>query len=214
MGETMSFDELSDTRSRAAIASHPLHPMLVPLPITLLATAAATDMLYLGTRDKGWAKTSRWLLRAGVMSAGIAAPFGLTDFVTVPEARRHAAGWIHLAGNVTVLGLASANLALRAKRPEKRIFPLGVSLSVGTAGLLLLTGWFGGELAYRHGVGVSIKGAGQVSREPQLLDTGRRRSRWSRAADGGAGTAVMAPEAAGAESPDLVALRERSETEE
>lgn len=210
----MTFDQVSDTRSRAAVANHPLHPMLVPLPIAMLATAAATDLLYLGTRDRNWAKSSRWLLRAGVMTAGIAAPFGLTDFLTIPEARRHAAGWIHLGGNAAVLALSSINLALRGKRADKPIFPLGVALSAGTAGLLLVTGWFGGELAYRHGVGVSIKDAGQVSLEPSLLDSARRRARRSRAIEGGVGMPVMEPGSAGTESPDLVALRELPQVDE
>lgn len=38
-------------------------------------------------------------------------------------------------------------------------FPLGIVLSAVVAGILTITGWFGGELSYRHRIGVIETGA-------------------------------------------------------
>jgi uncharacterized membrane protein len=35
------------------------------------------------------------------------------------------------------------------------VIPLGIALSLITDGILVVTGWMGGELSYRHRVGVT-----------------------------------------------------------
>ncbi len=151
--------------STAAIAGHPIHPMLVALPITTLVGALVTDLAYWGTADPFWARASLWLVGTGLATGALAAAVGLVDFWTIERARVHVDGWIHFVGNAVVLLVALGNLALRLPSPAAAILPWGLILSALTAGLLGVTGWYGGELAYRHMIGVTGHGVGQ-HREP------------------------------------------------
>jgi uncharacterized membrane protein len=141
--------------SLAAIAGHPLHPMFVPLPIGAFTFALASDLAYAATRDRFWARASATLLAAGVATGAAAAVLGATDFVGRERVRERGEAWIHAAGNATAIGLSLASLAARRRDPAGAIVPLGLSLSLLTGGLLLLTGWLGGELSYRYKVGVT-----------------------------------------------------------
>jgi uncharacterized membrane protein len=53
---------------------------------------------------------------------------------------------------VAAVGLAAANWFLRTGDHEKHLLPWGVALSAVTTAMLLVTGWLGGELSYRHGI--------------------------------------------------------------
>lgn len=139
-------------RSTAAINGHPIHPMLVPLPIGALVGAFVTDLVYLVEDDTFWSTASEWLLLAGVVTGALAAVFGLTDFVTIKRVRDHRDGWIHFLGNATAIVLTIINLLVRSG--ETGVPTAGVILSAIVAGILVVTGWYGGELSYRHKVGV------------------------------------------------------------
>ena len=151
-------------RSTAAIAGHPIHPMLVPLPIGLLSAAFASDLAYLWTGDRFWARASRWLTGGGVLTGASAALFGLTDFVTLRRPREHLEGWLHAGGNVVVLALGVASLRLRLADGDRAIVPWGLALSGLSATILTVTGWLGGELSYRYKIGVM--GGGEGRRTP------------------------------------------------
>lgn len=141
-------------RSTVSIGGHPIHPMLIPFPIAFLVGAFVTDIAFWGTTDPFWAQMSLWLVGAGFVMGVLAAIVGLTDFVTIARAREHMDGWVHFLGNALVLLLALANLFLRLEDPVAGVLPSGIILSGVTAALLGVTGWYGGELAYRHKIGV------------------------------------------------------------
>lgn len=141
-------------RSTVSIGGHPIHPMLVPFPIAFLVGAFVTDIAFWGTADSFWARASLWLIGAGFVMGALAAVVGLAEFVTIARAREHMDGWIHFLGNALVLLLAIANLFLRLDDPVAGVLPSGIILSGVTAVLLGVTGWYGGELAYRHKIGV------------------------------------------------------------
>lgn len=140
--------------SPASIAGHPIHPMLIPLPIGLLVGALAADVAYALTEVAMFAEVAPWLLGAGVVTGGLAAVFGVADFATIGRARALSSGWVHAIGNVVLLLVALGNLLLRTiQGAEAAVVPWGVTLSVVTAVLLAATGWAGGELVYRHLIG-------------------------------------------------------------
>jgi uncharacterized membrane protein len=143
----------SDIPSAAHIGGHPIHPMLVPFPIAFLVTALVTDLAYLNTEDPFWALASLWLLRAGLVMGVLAAVFGLIDFYARRTIRDHKIAWYHFIGNATVLILAWINLSLRNEAPIDGLTPGGVILSAVVAGILLITAWLGGEMAYRYHIG-------------------------------------------------------------
>jgi uncharacterized membrane protein len=57
--------------------------------------------------------------------------------------------------NVTIVALSIVNLLLRLDDSMEYIVPSGLILSIVAAALLLVSGWYGGELSYRYKVGVS-----------------------------------------------------------
>ncbi len=150
----MAHEHREGVESTAAIAGHPVHPMLIPFPISFLVGALVTDLVYWSTGSSFWAQASFWLIGAGLATGLLAAIFGLTDFLTIKRVREHTAGWIHFLGNATVLVIALVNLWLRWADPAAAIVPWGVVLSAIIGLILIVTGWYGGELSYRHKVGI------------------------------------------------------------
>jgi FtsP/CotA-like multicopper oxidase with cupredoxin domain/uncharacterized membrane protein len=151
-------DHTRGVPSTAAIGGHPIHPALVPLPIGLLVGALGADLGAWWTSDPFFARAALWLTAAGVGFGTLAAIPGLIDFLTVERARVHRIGWVHALGNGAVLLLAATSWMLRLGDPATAVLPWGLALSALTVGLLLVTGWTGGELAYRHMVGVTGHG--------------------------------------------------------
>lgn len=160
--------------SKAAIRRHPLHPMLVPFPIAYLAGALATDIAYLSTADPFWARGSLWLVGAGLMMGILAAGLGFTDFLARREIRAHRTAWKHLIGNAIVLALAFVSMLLRVADAEAAVMPEGLVLSVVIVVILGFTGWLGGELSYRHRIGMMETNGQQNPQQVKYLDQDRR----------------------------------------
>jgi uncharacterized membrane protein len=140
--------------SKASLAGHPLHPVMVVFPISFLVGALLTDILYWRLDDPFWARASLYLVAAGVITGLVAAVLGLVDFLTIQRVRSVAAGWLHFLGNLVAVGLSAVSWLLRANNVEGAVMPVGLALSAVVALLLLVTGWLGGELAFRYKVGV------------------------------------------------------------
>jgi len=142
-------------RSVAQIAGHPTHPMLVVFPLGLLITSLVFDFIYLVRKDAVWQTVAFYLIWGGVIGGIVAAVPGLIDyFAAIPrglDVREDAT--IHLILNASALVLFIINLAIRRKsRAPGRI---ARTLSVLGVLVLIVGGWFGGELVFEHGVGVS-----------------------------------------------------------
>lgn len=148
--------------STAAIAKHPLHHMLVVFPIAFLIGAFATDLVFRSTADTFWARGSFWLLAAGIVTALVAALPGFIDFLTIHRVRNVWLSWAHMIGNLVVVGLAAVNLWMRWSDPVAGLQSGGLWLSALTTALLFVSGWLGGELAYRYGIGAIRDDSPQV----------------------------------------------------
>jgi uncharacterized membrane protein len=140
--------------SVAAIGGHPIHPMVVPLPIGALALTAASDIAYAATGDRFFARASRALTGVGIGTGLLAGLLGATDFLGRRRIREHPEAWLHAGGNLAVVGLSTVSFLVRGRRRGRSVAPIGLVLSSTTAALLLITGWLGGELSYRHRIGV------------------------------------------------------------
>jgi uncharacterized membrane protein len=128
--------------------------MLIVFPLGLLATAVIFDVIYLLGGGGTMAVVSYWMIAAGIIGGLIAAPFGWIDWFGIqPGTRAKSIGLWHGSGNVVVLLLFITSWFARLDLPER---PDAVALvfSFLGAGLGLLTGWLGGELVDRLGVGV------------------------------------------------------------
>lgn len=133
---------------------HPVHQMLIVLPLGMLSGAVIFDLLAMIARSSEMAITAFYMMAAGVASGLLAAPFGLLDWLGIPSGTRaKSIGAVHGLGNVVVVALFAGSWFLRLSDP---IAPTGIALTLSMAGfiLALITGWLGGELVDRLGVGV------------------------------------------------------------
>ncbi|TFI57969.1 DUF2231 domain-containing protein [Sphingomonas parva] len=146
-------------RSTARIMGHPIHPMLVPFPITLFIAALATDAAFVIDGSALWARASLWLVGAGIVTALLAALFGLADFLGDARVRALSDARMHMIGNLLAVAIEAVNLVLRLG-DERAAGGAGIILSAVAVAILGFTGWKGGELVFRHGVGVASRGAG------------------------------------------------------
>jgi len=140
-------------RTTAKIATHPIHPMLIPFPIVCFIGTFVADIVYLRTINGGWATASHWLLAIGLVMAALAAAAGLTDYLGDERLRRLSDALKHMLANVTAVVLELVNFLLRLKNDDF-IASAGVYISGVVVLILLYSGWKGGDLVYRHGVGV------------------------------------------------------------
>jgi uncharacterized membrane protein len=141
--------------SKVKLFGHPLHQMLIVFPLGLLGTSVVFDLIYLFTDRAGAASVSFALIAAGIIGGLIAAPWGTIDWLSIPsKTRAKSIGALHGAGNVVVLLLFTASWWLRRDGVEQ---PPVVAIVISICGLALalVTGWLGGELVDRLGVGVS-----------------------------------------------------------
>lgn len=151
-------------KSTAAIFGHPIHPMLVPLPIGFLVGALLTDIAYVGWGWAYFAYFSTWLIAAGIVTALIAAIAGFTDFFGDRRIRQIRKAWYHMIGNLTAVVLAIVNLFVHNRDGAMAVVPAGITLSAIVVLLLLFNGWMGGELVFRGRVGV-LPAAGEQRAE-------------------------------------------------
>lgn len=149
-----STEQYSGIPSKAAIQGHPIHPIVVTMPVAFLTTALATDLANRWTADPFWARASRWLIGGGLVTGVTASAVGLVDFLLIDRVRSVKAGWIHLIGNGLALLLALANLRVRLSK-AKSVPNRGVALSMVVSLILAVTGWYGGQLIYKHKIAVA-----------------------------------------------------------
>lgn len=142
---------------------HPVHPMLVHLPMGLLLTAPLWDLLALLRGGAVWWAISFWTMALGCLGGLAAAVAGVIDFAALPA--EHPASGAANAHLYLILGAISAfGGSLLVRRGQT--LPAGhVALTVGldVAGFLLLVagGYFGAEMVYRHGVGQESTATGE-----------------------------------------------------
>jgi len=142
--------------SPASIAGHPIHPILVTVPVGLWVFSLVSDIIFAaGLGGPVWSDVAFYTMAGGVVGALLAALPGLVDFLSLSDPKAKKIGATHMILNLTLVGLYAVNLYLRlGSRPGAT---LPIALSVVSAALLLVSGWLGGELVFRHGVGVASR---------------------------------------------------------
>jgi|SRR5215203_745173 len=141
--------------SKIKLFGHPVHPMLIPFPLGLLGTAVLFDLIDLIVGWESLARGAFYMIAAGILSALLAAVFGAVDWLAVPSGTRaKGIATAHGLGNVVIVVLFAAAWLLRRDDPPENAAGLPIVLEViGVLGALV-TGWLGGELVDRLGVGV------------------------------------------------------------
>lgn len=140
--------------ARAKLFGHPIHQMLIVFPLGLLSTAVIFDLVHLLTGNGMWSVIAYWMIAAGIIGGLCAAVFGAIDWWGIPAGTRaRALGTLHGLGNVGVVALFFVSWLLRRPNPQAPSV-IAVLFMLAGAALSLVTGWLGGELVDRLGVGV------------------------------------------------------------
>jgi nitrite reductase/ring-hydroxylating ferredoxin subunit/uncharacterized membrane protein len=127
---------------------HPVHPLLVTVPIGAFTSAVALDL----TGDRA---AARRLIALGIAASLPAAATGASDWSDTTEAERRV-GLLHAVLNTAALGAFATSWVLR-RSPGRGKVPALVGLSI-----LGASGWLGGHLSYAMGVGVDTTAFSQV----------------------------------------------------
>ncbi len=158
-------------RSKAHLQSHPIHPMLVALPIGLWIGGFAFYALAAVGAEPRLASAGFFAILGGCIGAALAAIPGVIDlFGSVPSrssARKR--GYLHGALNVLALILFVV-VAWRQGGPwdlADRTSLLLSALGVITIGL---SGWLGGTLVYRNQIGVDRRYANAGKLKERTFD--------------------------------------------
>ena len=139
-------------RTPASILGHPIHPMLVPIPIGCWIFSFACDLTFvLGNGVSLWFTLGFWTMIGGLIGAVAAAVPGIIDMVSLKGAPKRIA-IVHMTLNVTIVLLYAVNLGTRLQGGGVAGLPL--ILSIAGICLLVISGWLGGQMVFVHRVGV------------------------------------------------------------
>jgi uncharacterized membrane protein len=138
----------------AKIMGHPLHPLLVTLPIGFFVATLLFDLIYWSGREPAFATGALWLLGAGLFGAVLAAIAGVIDFTGDPRIRGLSGAWPHAIGNVIAVLIQAFSFFQRSQDAAGAVLPLGLILSIVAIAIFGVTGWLGGELVFRGRVAV------------------------------------------------------------
>ena len=140
-------------RTPANVAGHPIHPMLVTIPIGLWIFSLVCDLIAMRSADPAtWNVVALYALIGGIVGALAAAVPGLIDLMSLRDPAIKKTGLVHMSINLTVVALYVVNAWLRFNDAQGN---LPLILSVVAVAMLAVSGWLGGKMVYLAGVGVS-----------------------------------------------------------
>jgi len=148
-------------KSPLRIAGHPLHATLVRFPYALWIFSFIADAVYyFGDYNYDWARAAYCALIVGLMSGAVAAVPGFIDYLSIKDKKTaRLAAW-HGRINAFAWLVFAASFYLRTERGGQIVdksLTIPLLLSFLGAMLILVSGWLGGEMIYKHRVGVEPK---------------------------------------------------------
>lgn len=139
---------------RLTLAGHPLHPPLVHFPMGLLPLSFAAKAWAVFIGEPAAENLARSTLSLGLLTAVPATIAGFWDFLNVPSGHpAERTAQLHLLVMATaIIAFFSTWLVERQSPPIGGIWAPLLCSGLGTVALLI-GGWLGGHMVYRHGVG-------------------------------------------------------------
>jgi uncharacterized membrane protein len=138
---------------------HPIHPMLVTVPIGAWLASLVFDIgSHIAGNPGTLADGSQWLIAIGVIGALAAACAGFLDLFAIPTATRaFRTALVHMSLNLAVTAAYAGNFAWRHGDYGHGHAVAGGQLALSAVSLAALSasGFLGGKLAYRYGVRVA-----------------------------------------------------------
>jgi uncharacterized membrane protein len=136
---------------------HPIHPILVTVPIGAWVASVVFDIVALASSDEEatFAEGAYWLIGIGIIGALLAAIFGLIDLAGIARGTKaFKTGLLHMVINLTVVVVFVIGFIVRAAGDYEEATVGGFVLSLVGLALLGASGYLGGQLAYTYGVRV------------------------------------------------------------
>ncbi|HEY1266198.1 MAG TPA: DUF2231 domain-containing protein [Candidatus Binatia bacterium] len=149
----------------ASIGKHPVHPMLVVIPMGLWVFSLVADLFSTAGGGGVWKIIALYTMGGGIAGALIAAVPGLIDFFSLKESHIRYLARYHMFVNLTATGIFAADFYLRVSNSQQGFLPL--ALSIFAIAVIGVGGWLGGELVYVQGVG-AVPPAAQRRHAPEL----------------------------------------------
>jgi uncharacterized membrane protein len=142
--------------SRVKLFGHPVHPMLIVVPLGLFISAVILDVIYFATTANATlGLVGFWNIGIGIIGGLLAAVFGLIDWLAIPSGTRaKRIGLMHAGSNVLMLALFTLAWLDRFATPDHLPTSGNLTFEVGALAIGMVAGWLGGELVDRLGVGV------------------------------------------------------------
>jgi uncharacterized membrane protein len=137
--------------TRMSVAGHPIHPMLVTIPIGLWVFSLICDFVFISTGDSRWAVTAYFSLGGGIVGALIAAIPGLFDLLGLRDAKARRIGTYHLILNLAIVAVQAVNFWLRFQ-DDGNAGAQARAISMVAVATLVASGWLGGHLVHVLGV--------------------------------------------------------------
>ena len=135
-------------RTPTSVARHPIHPMLVPLPIGLWIFSFVCDLIFVfGSGAPVWKTVALYTMVGGIVGALLAALPGLIDLLSLPPGPRTTA-IMHMSINLTIVVLFVINAWLRIRAGERvphRLVREGPRVGVAAAAEVAWRFWLDGE---------------------------------------------------------------------
>ena len=150
-------------RTPAQIAGHPIHPMLVPIPIGLWLFSFVCDIVAtMVAEPASWVTASEYAMVGGIIGALAAALPGLVDLLSLRGRPIQKTALQHMAVNLMVVALFAVNAWLRLQ--DSIDHAASLVLSAVSVALLGVSGWLGGKMVYEAGVAVNTDEASSSAR--------------------------------------------------
>lgn len=143
-------------RGRLRFFGHPVHPVVTHFPMALLPVSLLGDLLGVWTDASFWWSFSFYNLAIGLVMSIPALITGMIDFLAIPqEGIADRVAMRHMTVIITAITMFMGSFFIRFGVEILSGWRLISSVSLSLLGLifLLIGGWFGGQLVYRHAIG-------------------------------------------------------------
>ena len=178
----MDSGQLQSKQPRSALAGsygHPVHPILVAVPIGAWVCSLVFDLISYGSSEpRTWSVGAMWLVLFGAVGAALAAIWGTLDLLNVPRGTSaFNTGRLHAALNSTALAIFIVDFIWRyTTRDSWDSAPVGpFILSIVGLAIIGASGFLGGRLAYHYGIRVADEGVQAEGFRSATTASSRRR---------------------------------------
>jgi uncharacterized membrane protein len=152
-------------RTPTSLKGHPLHPILVAMPIGLFVFSVIADIIYLAHwGGPHWQSVAYFNLAAGIISAFVAAVPGSIDLLSVSDPTIRKIGIVHMAVMLLTVAIFAVDFWMRRSQRYAYWSPFVISV-IGLL-TLLVGGWWGAKLVHIFGMTVEDRTAGATSGGP------------------------------------------------